>query len=353
MYEEAVELRAGARRPTWARPRCSSSTSGSSTTRAASTGTTSAILDRDRRALPRPHRHGAAGAGRRAAGGRVAVRFHPALARARVRRRVHDRARRPGAPRNARRPRDRPRRPAERRARHRGTPGQAPTRVLRADPRPGPGRPRDPAAGRPGRLPGAVSRGGPHRALRKRRPGAPGRAAAPGRQRRHGGLRVPVRAPACRIPPGFARSSTSGPSTTTSASRPSRSSSSCAATRASWRTRSSSTPGRRSSHLPDRYAEHLSAAVGVPYPRGDYLEDVDGGFYCTCYLRAWAFEAQLRDHLKSRFGSDWFRRRAAGDLLRELWSLGQSLRADDLLRELTGEPIRFGVLADEARAALG
>ena len=105
--------------------------------------------------------------------------------------------------------------------------------------------------------------------------------------------------------------------------------------------------------LPERYAGHLSSAVGVPYPRGDYLEDVDGGFYCTCYLRAWAFEAQLRDHLRSRFGSDWFRRRAAGDLLRELWSLGQSLRADDLLRELTGEPIRFDVLADEARTALG
>ena len=110
--------------------------------------------------------------------------------------------------------------------------------------------------------------------------------------------------------------------------------------------------GKALDSLPDRYAGHLSAAVGVPYPRGDYLEDVDGGFYCTCYLRAWAFEAQLRDHLRSRFGSDWFRRRAAGDLLRELWSLGQSLRADDLLRELTGEPIRFDVLADEARTAL-
>jgi len=105
--------------------------------------------------------------------------------------------------------------------------------------------------------------------------------------------------------------------------------------------------------LPDRYAERLSASVGVAYPRGDYLEDVDGGFYCTCYLRAWAFEAQLRDHLRTEFGSDWFRRRAAGDLLRELWSLGQSQRADDLLRELTGEPIRFEVLADEARAVLG
>ena len=104
--------------------------------------------------------------------------------------------------------------------------------------------------------------------------------------------------------------------------------------------------------LPDRYAGHLSTAVGVPCPRSDYLEDVDGGFYCTCYLRAWAFEAQLRDHLRSRFGTDWFRRKAAGDLLRELWSLGQSLRADELLRELTGEPIRFEVLADEARTAL-
>ena len=80
--------------------------------------------------------------------------------------------------------------------------------------------------------------------------------------------------------------------------------------------------GKALDTLPDRYAERLTAAVGVEYPRGDYLEDVDGGFYCTCYLRAWAFEAQLRDHLKSRFGSDWFRRRAAGDLLRELWGLG-------------------------------
>jgi hypothetical protein len=104
--------------------------------------------------------------------------------------------------------------------------------------------------------------------------------------------------------------------------------------------------------LPDRYAGHLGEAVCVPYPAGDYLEDVDGGFYCTSYLRAWAFEAQLRDHMRSAFGSDWFRRRAAGDLLRELWSLGQSMRAEDLLRDVTGHTLDFAVLADEARAAL-
>jgi hypothetical protein len=101
-----------------------------------------------------------------------------------------------------------------------------------------------------------------------------------------------------------------------------------------------------------RYVERLSDALKLEMSGADYLADVHPGFYSSSYLRAWAFEAQLRDHLRSRFGSDWFRHKAAGDLLRELWSLGQSLRADDLLRELTGEPIRFEVLAAEARAAL-
>ncbi len=105
--------------------------------------------------------------------------------------------------------------------------------------------------------------------------------------------------------------------------------------------------------LPARYAELLSAAVGVPYPTTDYLEDVDGGFYSTCYLRAWAFEAQLRDHLRGRFGRDWFRRTAAGGLLRELWSLGQAETADALLNEVAGDALDFGVLAAEARERLG
>ncbi|MGZ4430963.1 MAG: hypothetical protein ACXVYV_04875 [Gaiellales bacterium] len=104
--------------------------------------------------------------------------------------------------------------------------------------------------------------------------------------------------------------------------------------------------------LPDRYVEHLSRALGVAYPASDYLEDVDGGFYCTCYLRAWAFESQLAAHLQERFGSTWFRRRAAGGLLREVWELGQSLRADELLREISGERLAFDVLAADARAAL-
>ena len=104
--------------------------------------------------------------------------------------------------------------------------------------------------------------------------------------------------------------------------------------------------------LPERYAELLSAAVGLRYPESDYLEDVDGGFYCTCYLRAWAFEAQLSDWLRERYGAAWFANRQAGSLVRELWELGQSLGADALLAEVTGQRIDFSVLADRARAAL-
>ena len=105
--------------------------------------------------------------------------------------------------------------------------------------------------------------------------------------------------------------------------------------------------------LPDRYAQLLSAAVGVPCPPSDCLEDVDGGFYCTCYLRAWAFEAQLAEWLRGEYGSAWFRQRPAGSLVRELRELGQSLDADALLREVTGDVVDFDVLADQARSALG
>src|SRR5438128_11822969 len=104
--------------------------------------------------------------------------------------------------------------------------------------------------------------------------------------------------------------------------------------------------------LPERYAELQTAAVGVPFPTSDYLEDVDGGFYCTCYLRAWAFEAQLSAWLKRRYGVAWFSDRKAGSLVRELWNLGQSLRADELLDEVCGEQIDLAVLAEEAREAL-
>ena len=62
------------------------------------------------------------------------------------------------------------------------------------------------------------------------------------------------------------------------------------------------------------------------------------------YLRAWALETHLRAYLRDRFGPAWFDEREAGDVLRRLWAEGQRLGAEEMLGELTGERLEFGVL---------
>jgi hypothetical protein len=101
-----------------------------------------------------------------------------------------------------------------------------------------------------------------------------------------------------------------------------------------------------------RYAELLTEALKLPANPESYLDDIDGSFYVTGYLRSWAFEAQLRDFLRSELGSDWFARREAGDLLRELWSLGQGPTAEELLRDVTGAKLEMGSVAERIREGL-
>ena len=101
-----------------------------------------------------------------------------------------------------------------------------------------------------------------------------------------------------------------------------------------------------------RYVELLGDALRIEPMSANYLADVDQGFYATCYLRAWAFEAQLRGYLRERFGTDWFMRREAGSLLRELWSEGQGWTADELLGEVADTGIEFEAIADRASASV-
>ncbi len=99
--------------------------------------------------------------------------------------------------------------------------------------------------------------------------------------------------------------------------------------------------------MPELYAGLLGEAAGVEWPAVSYLADVDEGFYVANYLRAWAFETSLRRILRERFGQEWFTNPAAGDLLREIWSQGQRLSADELLGELDGGELDFTVMVDE------
>ncbi len=101
-----------------------------------------------------------------------------------------------------------------------------------------------------------------------------------------------------------------------------------------------------------RYVELLGDALKVEPSDTDYLADIDDGFYASQYLRAWAFEAQLRSYLREKFGNAWFARRDAGSLLRELWSEGQKHTADEMLAEVTGATLELEAAADRVREAL-
>jgi hypothetical protein len=103
--------------------------------------------------------------------------------------------------------------------------------------------------------------------------------------------------------------------------------------------------GRRPlDELPRRYAQLLGSALRIDWPQQTYLADVDPGFYSACYLRAWALEAHLRNYLEQRFGQEWFTKPEAGHTLKQLWSQGQRLTAEELLQELTNEQLDFSIL---------
>jgi hypothetical protein len=101
-----------------------------------------------------------------------------------------------------------------------------------------------------------------------------------------------------------------------------------------------------------RYVELLGDALKVRPSDTDYLADIDEGFYASQYLRAWAFEAQLRSYLREKFGNAWFTRKDAGSLLRELWSEGQKPTADEILEDVSGDQLELEAVADRIREAL-
>jgi len=101
-----------------------------------------------------------------------------------------------------------------------------------------------------------------------------------------------------------------------------------------------------------RYTELLGDALKIEPAPQNYLSDLDAAFYVSSYLRAWGFEAQLRAFLREKFGSRWFSTREAGSLIRELWSEGQRLGAEELLREVTGATLEMESVADRVREVL-
>jgi hypothetical protein len=102
----------------------------------------------------------------------------------------------------------------------------------------------------------------------------------------------------------------------------------------------------------ERYVERMSDALKIDVSPADYLGDVDAGFYSSSYLRAWAFESGLRRFLRDEFGRAWFARAEAGSLLRELWSEGQRLTADELIAEVVDAELELDAVGERVTETL-
>ena len=78
------------------------------------------------------------------------------------------------------------------------------------------------------------------------------------------------------------------------------------------------------------YKETLESVLKFKHPKNRYLVDVDDAFYCSQYLRAWIFEAQLKAKLKEDYGEEWFNNHEAGKFLIDLWTHGQKFNVVEL-----------------------
>lgn len=110
--------------------------------------------------------------------------------------------------------------------------------------------------------------------------------------------------------------------------------------------------GKLSSHAGTSYTELLTEAVRVRHDDSEHLRDVEDGFAVTDYLRAAAFEAQLREQLKTKFGTRWWTSRKAGDYLIDLWNTGGRYKAEEMAKMIDLGELSFDWSAEDCLSNL-
>lgn len=108
----------------------------------------------------------------------------------------------------------------------------------------------------------------------------------------------------------------------------------------------------RSEQLANAYAELQAEATLFRRSPMLYLWDVDDGFYSAAYLRAWAFEVSLREHMRTRHGHRWWATRRAGDELIDLWNTSSRYTVEELAKLIGFRELSFELLADSLMSAV-
>jgi len=86
--------------------------------------------------------------------------------------------------------------------------------------------------------------------------------------------------------------------------------------------------------LADQFTDLMQLATRFAYAAPLYLEMQDAELGAMDELRGRSFASALAEHLRQRFGWRFWRERAAGELLKELWNTGSSYTVEELAEEL-------------------
>lgn len=105
--------------------------------------------------------------------------------------------------------------------------------------------------------------------------------------------------------------------------------------------------GRLAGNAGARFAELMTDAARVRFDETEHLRVLDESFQAADFLRASAFEAQMREYLKTKFGQHWWATRKAGEMLIDLWNTGQQYSVEELAAMIGLGELDFDWLAAE------
>ena len=96
-----------------------------------------------------------------------------------------------------------------------------------------------------------------------------------------------------------------------------------------------------------RYAELMTDAARVRFDGTERLRSLDDAFHSADFLRASAFESQMREYLKTRFGVRWWASLKAGETLIDIWNTGRRYTVEELASMIGLGALDFDWLASE------
>jgi hypothetical protein len=93
----------------------------------------------------------------------------------------------------------------------------------------------------------------------------------------------------------------------------------------------------------------MREALGCEWSGHALLRDCRAEPAAVDELRAACFAAQLAEHLCERYGRAFWRARACGELLKELWHTGTTYTPEELAAQLGMGPLSIELLCRPAR----